>query len=74
VTGDRADRVVLLHGMGRTWRSMSPIGRACERAGFTAINIGYPGTRRRLAEIVEACVHELTVPRAAGRMLAIMSW
>jgi pimeloyl-ACP methyl ester carboxylesterase len=38
--------------MGRTWRSMSPIARACERAGFTAINIGYPGTRLRLAEIV----------------------
>lgn len=32
---------------------MAPIARACERAGFTAINIGYPGTRLRLAEIVE---------------------
>jgi alpha-beta hydrolase superfamily lysophospholipase len=48
----RPEHVVLLHGMGRTWRSMSPIARACEQAGFTVINIGYPGTRLRLGEIV----------------------
>ena len=52
MSGAPNDVVVLLHGMGRTRRSMSPIARACERAGFTTINIGYPGTRRRLAEIV----------------------
>lgn len=52
MSGAPIDVVVLLHGMGRTWRSMSPIARACERAGFTTINVGYPGTRRRLAEIV----------------------
>ena len=47
------DRVVLLHGMGRTWRSMSPIARACERAGFETLNVGYPGTRWRLPAIVD---------------------
>jgi len=39
--------------MGRTWRSMSPIARACERAGFTTINIGYPSTRLRLPALVD---------------------
>jgi pimeloyl-ACP methyl ester carboxylesterase len=39
--------------MGRTWRSMSPIARACERAGYTAINIGYPSTRLRLPALVD---------------------
>ena len=52
MSGAPVDVVVLLHGMGRTRRSMSPIARACERAGFATINIGYPGTRRRLADIV----------------------
>lgn len=47
------DHVVLLHGMGRTWRSMSPMARACERAGFAAINIGYPSTRLRLPDLVD---------------------
>lgn len=42
------ETVVLLHGMGRTWRSMRPIARALERAGFATCNIGYPSLRRRL--------------------------
>jgi pimeloyl-ACP methyl ester carboxylesterase len=49
----RPEHVVLLHGMGRTWRSMSPIARACERAGFTTTSIGYPSTRLRLPALVD---------------------
>jgi alpha-beta hydrolase superfamily lysophospholipase len=65
------DLVVLLHGMGRTWRSMSPIARACERAGFTTLNVGYPGTRKRLAAIVDIVRARMAAanggPEAAGR-------
>jgi triacylglycerol lipase len=61
------DHVVLLHGMGRTWRSMSPIARACERAGFATINIGYPSTRLRLPALVDI-VRARMAPANGGRL------
>ncbi|MBX3173776.1 MAG: hypothetical protein KF709_05155 [Gemmatimonadaceae bacterium] len=35
------DLVVILHGMGRTPRSMSALAEALEGAGFSVLNIGY---------------------------------
>jgi pimeloyl-ACP methyl ester carboxylesterase len=40
--------VILLHGLGRTWRSMRPVARALRRAGFATHCIGYPSLRHRL--------------------------
>lgn len=40
--------VILLHGLGRTWRSMRPVARALKRAGFVTHSIGYPSMRHRL--------------------------
>jgi len=55
--GDRPQEVVLLHGLGRTWRSMRPVARALDRAGFVTYNIGYPSLRHRLP-VLAAMVEE----------------
>ena len=72
MNGARADHVVLLHGMGRTWRSMSPIALACERAGFATMNVGYPSTRERLSALVEIVRARIAAanggPDPAGRL------
>ncbi|MGH8455059.1 MAG: esterase/lipase family protein [Nevskiales bacterium] len=69
------EAVVLLHGLARTRRSMRPVQRALERAGYQVLNIGYPSRRepverlanmafseigRRLQEINPARVHFVT--------------
>jgi len=43
------DLVVLLHGMGRTSRSMAPLARALDRAGYEVLNHGYPSRSSRVA-------------------------
>jgi pimeloyl-ACP methyl ester carboxylesterase len=42
------DTVVLVHGLGRTRRSMGSLGRALDRAGYAVVNVGYPSWRHRL--------------------------
>jgi pimeloyl-ACP methyl ester carboxylesterase len=60
--------VVLLHGLGRTWRSMRPVARALERAGFVTHNIGYPSLRHRLPVLAEMVEERIARARAtAGR-------
>ena len=39
------DTVVLLHGLGRTTRSMRKMERQLSREGFVVINVAYPSTR-----------------------------
>jgi pimeloyl-ACP methyl ester carboxylesterase len=39
-----ADRVVLLHGLGRSHWSMTPLAGRLEDAGFLVTNLGYPST------------------------------
>lgn len=39
--GVRTELVVVLHGMGRTARSMRPVEAALREAGFDVLNIGY---------------------------------
>ena len=36
--------VLLLHGLGRTARSMALLGRRIERAGFATVSVDYPST------------------------------
>jgi len=45
------DTVVLVHGLGRTHRSMRPLARALERAGYRVINVGHPSWRHRLPRL-----------------------
>ncbi len=42
---DAREGVVLLHGIGRTHRSMRGIARACQAAGFATLNIDYPSRK-----------------------------
>jgi len=42
--------VVLLHGLGRTRRSLARLDRALVQAGFTTARLDYPSTRRPIEE------------------------
>jgi len=44
-TIDKGDTVVLLHGLGRTTRSMRKMEKQLLRKGFRVINVAYPSTR-----------------------------
>lgn len=57
--------VVLLHGLGRTRRSMRPVARALERAGFVTYNIGYPSLRHRLPVLAAMVEERIARARAA---------
>ena len=47
-----AETVVLLHGLGRTERSMRPMARALEEAGYAVHNLGYPSTALEPEDLV----------------------
>lgn len=55
--------VVVLHGMGRTARSMRPVEEALEAAGFDVLNIGYSSYCCTIPELGEAVRHELDAKR-----------
>jgi pimeloyl-ACP methyl ester carboxylesterase len=61
-----AEDVVLLHGLGRTWRSMRPVERALKRAGFVTHNIGYPSLRHRLPELAAMVEERISRARAGA--------
>lgn len=50
---DRAECevVVLLHGLGRTSRSMQPLARALSEAGFEVHNLDYPSRKHEIGEL-----------------------
>jgi triacylglycerol lipase len=50
---------VLLHGWGRTPRSMAPVARAAERRGYVVLNVGYPSRTARVGELAEHVAHEI---------------
>jgi len=47
------ERVVLLHGLGRTSWSMLRMEAALSRAGYETHNLGYPSTEHSIAELTE---------------------
>lgn len=51
--GGKRERVVILHGIGRTSASMYKVARAVRQAGYEDMNIGYASTRDVLAKIIE---------------------
>ncbi len=68
--GQAADRgtVVLLHGLGRTHRSMRPVEDALVERGYRVVNLGYPSRTRTWPELVEvlaAAVRECCESRDA---------
>lgn len=64
-TDPTAETVVLLHGLGRTWRSMEPLAERLTGAGYRVVNFDYPSRQepmeelaRRLGTEVAACCAE----------------
>ncbi len=55
--------VVVLHGMGRTARSMRPMEEALVAAGFDVLNIGYSSYCCTIPELGEAVRRELDAKR-----------
>ncbi|MEM1043813.1 MAG: alpha/beta hydrolase [Bacteroidota bacterium] len=54
-----ADPVLLLHGLGRTRRSMQWLARQVERAGFRTVNESYPSTCHPIGTLVDDHVRPL---------------
>lgn len=46
------DIVILLHGLGRTSRSMWPLERALGAHGYRVVNVNYPSTRTAIDHLV----------------------
>src|SRR5688500_9115133 len=51
--------LVLVHGLGRTARSMAPVERAAERRGYRVLNLGYASRSARVAELAEHVAHAI---------------
>jgi triacylglycerol lipase len=49
--GGDGPRVVLLHGLWRSCRSMEPLARRLREAGFETLNLPYPSTRRCIEDL-----------------------
>jgi triacylglycerol lipase len=58
--GTGADKVVLLHGLGRSWRAMNPLARKLQRAGFSTLNLPYPSLVKPLEWILDHVEGEVT--------------
>lgn len=68
--------VLLLHGLGRTDRSMRPLERRLQEAGFQVHNVRYASTEKEpealvedLGEQVQACCREAPVLHFVGHSL-----
>lgn len=48
----KRDYVVLLHGLGRSHRSMKPMGQALAERGYRVVNHDYPSTREDMPKLV----------------------
>lgn len=56
---DNAEQVIILHGLGRSTRSMRKIAKAIEAAGFTSILIDYPSTEKTIESLVYLVYEQL---------------
>lgn len=51
--------VVLLHGLGRSERSMRPLERALAAEGYRVVNLGYPSREYSVGQLVDTLTAEL---------------
>ena len=47
------DNVILLHGMGRTARSMNKIAAPLKKEGYHVVNISYPSTKKPVSVLID---------------------
>lgn len=57
--GESAETVVLLHGLGRTHRSMEELAEQLSAAGYRVVNLSYPSRQGTPEELVEFLRSEL---------------
>lgn len=53
------DMVILLHGIGRTGRSMRPLAKTLEEAGHATLAISYPWRRHAIGELAQLVAAQL---------------
>lgn len=53
------DYVVLLHGLGRTSKSMNKIGEFLTQNGYEVVNINYPSEEKSIQEIADILDHNI---------------
>lgn len=56
---ETAETVVLLHGLGRTQRSMGALERALAAAGYEVVNLGYPSRHHTVRDLADTLAAEL---------------
>ncbi|MDM8523645.1 alpha/beta hydrolase [Desulfococcaceae bacterium HSG8] len=66
----RNELVILLHGLGRTSRSMSKLEKQLSRRGFNVMNIGYPSTKYPVEALVRQLDDQImkSSPETAGKV------
>jgi len=57
----RKETVVLLHGLGRTSRSMSKTAQALDEEGFVPVNVDYPSRKHSIEDLADKFLHEVMV-------------
>jgi hypothetical protein len=53
-----AECVVLLHGLGRTYRSMAEMAEALQAADYVIINVDYPSREQPIEELADSVMRE----------------
>jgi len=66
-------RVILLHGLGRTARSMSKLATALEAAGYETVNIDYPSRQHGIEWLCAHCLAPRIDELAADRPIHVVS-
>lgn len=57
----RKDTVVLLHGLGRTGRSMRKTAQMLDEEGFVPVNVDYPSRKHSIEYLADKFLHEVMV-------------
>lgn len=52
-----SSHIVLLHGLGRTALSMSPVAGEAAKQGYSVLTLGYPSRTARVADLAEHVAH-----------------
>jgi hypothetical protein len=65
-TRSTSDAVVLLHGLGRTWRAMATLAEAFEQAGYRTLNRSYDSRKHHIESLARAVV--------GVRLAEVRSW
>lgn len=53
VQSTKGGKVVLLHGLGRSWHAMNPLAHRLQHAGFSTLNLPYPSLLKPVDWILE---------------------